>query len=135
MLRSQTPVGQNHAMRETIWDIYGDPVAVAQTTHNALSSLGYRVTPRPDGYSGDAEVGSAAGRVLGGGFVRRHKLVYQVVLGPTGIHELRITPAMTGLGGGALGAHKAKKEHFAVADAIDHHVGSYGLVANRRDLN
>jgi hypothetical protein len=44
--------------------------AVLATIGNSLAALGYSIVPRPDGWGGRAEVGSAKMRVLVGGFAR-----------------------------------------------------------------
>jgi hypothetical protein len=106
-------------MEPIIFSTAGDPASVVATAGRQLASLGYTVTAGPDGWSGEAEVGSKVGRAIGGGFVRRMKVTYAVTQG----HEpnqwiLNITPGMTGASGGAIGMSKAKKEMKSIADSV-----------------
>ncbi|HBX10288.1 hypothetical protein [Candidatus Neomicrothrix sp.] len=101
------------------WTTTADAGAVLTTVGTALQSLGYTVTPNADGWSGRAEVGSKVGRALAGGFVRRMIVNYQVGQGvQPETSEVQIAPAMSGIGGGALGISKAKKEMASIAQAV-----------------
>ena len=64
-------------------------------------------------------MGSKVGRALAGGFVRRMIVNYQVGQGvQPETSEVQIAPAMSGIGGGALGISKAKKEMASIAQAV-----------------
>lgn len=105
----------------------GDPQVAIGHLVGQLQAYDFRITPNPDGYSGSAEVGSAAKRALLGGFARRNKLEYRLSQSPVPeqfILEVQIT--MTGAGGGAIGYTKAKRENRDLYGAIWntlHHTG------------
>lgn len=107
----------------------GDPATVVAITGQQLASLGYSVTPGPDGWSGVAEVGNAVGRALGGGFVRRMKVTYGITQGyGPGESVLTVAPAMSGLSGGALGVSKAKKEMTSIHERLGGALVDHGHV-------
>lgn len=122
-------------MQVNAWEIQGDPAAVAQATHQALEQLGYRVTPAEVPNAGRAEVGSAAARVLIGGFARRHKVNFVVQPGPTGVMELQVRPGMSGWSGGAIGKSKANKEHDTVLRAVEAQLVPAGLIGTHQQRN
>jgi len=118
------------ALEPVIFTAVGDPAAIVGIAGQQLASLGYSVTPGPDGWSGEAEVGSAVGRVLGGGFVRRMKVGYSVTQGPVeGQWVLAVNPGMSGAGGGALGMSKSKKEMASIAQGIGTALAQQGHIA------
>ncbi len=97
----------------------GEPTAVLHTALTSLQGLGYGVTPDASGWGGRAEVGSAVGRVLLGGFSRRMIVDYSLSQGPAeGQWQLTLVPAMTGASGGALGLSKAKKEWAGIGATL-----------------
>lgn len=99
--------------------VVGDPSNAVATVGSSLSTLGYKVEPSPDGWSGRASVGSAAARALAGGFTRRMVVGYLVSQGPSPeVFHVVITPAVSGWSGGALGASKAKKELEKIRAAV-----------------
>lgn len=104
--------------------------AVLSTIGSALGSLGYTVTPHPDGWGARAEVGSAAARVFAGGFARRMIVEYRLTQGDApGTTAVVITPAMTGMGGGLLGMNKAKKEMASIQQTVGTALHQAGLLA------
>lgn len=105
-------------MEPLAFDLSGDPSTALNAALGAMSGLGYRITPDPGGWSGTAEVGSVAARVLAGGFVRRMVVNYRVETVGDGSSRLTIEPGASGWSGGALGASKAKKEFRSIADAV-----------------
>lgn len=106
-----------------------DAGAVLHTVGGALASIGYTVTPGADGWSGHAEVGSSAGRALGGGFVRRMILDFRLTQGTApNTTQVVITTAMSGWSGGALGASKAKKEWASVSQTVGQALYQSGLI-------
>ena len=106
-------------MDPIVYSPVGDPVAIVAITGDRLASLGYSVTPGPDGWGGQAEVGNAVARAIGGGFTRRMKVTYALTQGYSpGQWLLTIAPAMSGASGGALGMSKAKKEMRSIAEAV-----------------
>lgn len=117
------------ALEPIIFTTVGDPASVVALAGQQLGSLGYTVTPGPDGWSGEAEVGNAVVRALAGGFSRRMKVTYAVTQGYTdGQWVLTISPAMTGASGGALGMSKAKKEMASITDGIGGALVSHGHI-------
>ena len=107
------------AIEPLTWTTTADAAGALTTVGTALQSLGYTVTPNDDGWSGKAEVGSKVGRALGGGFVRRMIVDYQLTQGAQPDTSLvQITPAMSGIGGGALGISKAKKEMASIGETV-----------------
>lgn len=116
------------ALDPIVLNLSGDPTAMIGIAEQQLAGLGYSVARNADGWSGEAEVGSAVGRALGGGFVRRMKLTYFVAQGPAqGYWVLTITPAMSGAGGGVLGVSKAKKEMASVYGAVTGGLAQAGI--------
>jgi hypothetical protein len=108
-----------------------DSAAVLSTIGSALASLGYSVTPHPDGWGGRAEVGSAAVRFLAGGFSRRMIVEYRLTQGDQpGVTRVVISPAMTGMSGGALGVSKAKKEMNNIHQTVGGALSQAGLLAS-----
>lgn len=102
-----------------VLSIGGDPGAALAVTGQALSSLGYTVEPGPDGWSGAAEVGSAAMRAMVGGFARRMKVTYSLTQGhAAGAWVVTVSPAMSGMSGGAIGVSKARKEMTQISDTL-----------------
>ena len=70
------------------------------------------------------------GRALAGGFVRRMKVTYAVTQGYTdGQWVLTISPGMTGMGGGALGVSKSKKEMVSIYESVAEALARHGHVA------
>lgn len=118
------------AIEPLSWTTTSDAGAVLNTLGTALQSLGYTVNPNADGWSGQAEVGSKVGRVLAGGFVRRMIVNYQVSQGvQPDTSVAQIAPAMSGIGGGALGMSKAKKEMASIAETVHAALNANGLLA------
>lgn len=123
------------ALEPIIFTTVGDPAAVVALAGQQLTALGYTVTPGADGWSGEAEVGSKVGRALVGGFVRRMKVDYAVTQGYTeGQWVLTISPGMSGMGGGALGVSKSKKEMASIFDGVGAALAQHGHVAPPQGL-
>lgn len=118
-------------MQVDVWQINADPTQVVAATQDALQSLGYRVTTNPDGFSGRAEVGSAVARALVGALVKRHKVDFTIVSGPSG-PELLLTPAMKGWSGGAVGLARSNKDHAKAVAAVDQHLQMNALAVNHQ---
>ena len=118
-------------MEHVMFRTAADGGAVLSTIGSALASMGYSVKPYPDGWSGRAEVGSAAARFLLGGFSRRMIVEYRLTQGdqPGSTHAV-ITPAMTGLSGGAIGYSKAKQEMQNIHQTVGAALFQAGLLAN-----
>lgn len=114
-------------MDTILWPITGDTTTVLPTASTALQSIGYKVSPTEDQWTLNAEVGSAIGRALGGGFVRRNKVAIGVFTGSDGATYLRLEPQMTGMSGGAMGLQRAKKEHEKLRTALGSHLHNAGL--------
>lgn len=118
------------ALDPIVLTVGGDPAAVVGITDQQLSGLGYRVTRGADGWSGEAEVGSKVGRAVGGGFVRRMKVTFVVAQGPAaGQWVLTVAPAMSGIGGGAIGLSKAKKEMTSIYQGLSGALAQGGHLA------
>ena len=118
------------AIEPLSWATTADAGAVLTTVGTALQSLGYTVTPNADGWSGTAEVGSKVGRAIGGGFVRRMIVNYQLTQGvQPDTTVAQIAPAMSGIGGGALGMSKAKKEMASIAETVHGALAANGQLA------
>ncbi len=118
------------AIEPIIFTAVGDPAAVVAIAGQQLANLGYTITLGADRWSGEAEVGSKVGRVLAGGFVRRMKVTYAVTQGYTdGQWVLTISPGMSGMGGGALGVSKSKKEMTSIYESVAEALARHGHVA------
>ena len=118
------------AIEPIIFTAVGDPAAVVAIAGQQLANLGYTVTLGADRWSGEAEVGSKVDRALAGGFVRRMKVTYAVTQGYTdGQWVLTISPGMTGMGGGALGVSKSKKEMVSIYESVAEALARHGHVA------
>ena len=103
--------------------------AVLSVIGGALASLGYTMTPHSDGWGARAEVGSAASRVLAGGFARRMIVDFRVTQGyEPGTTASVITPAMTGMSGGLIGMNKAKKEMQSIHQTVGGALAAAGLL-------
>ena len=89
------------AIEPLSWTTTADAGAVLTTVGTALQSLGYTVTPNADGWSG----------------VQPDTTVAQ------------IAPAMSGIGGGALGMSKAKKEMASIAETVHGALAANGQLA------
>ena len=115
------------ALEPVTFTAVGDPAAVVALAGQHLASLGYTVTPGPDGWSGTAEVGNAVVRALAGGFSRRMKVSYAVTQGHAeGQWLLTIAPTMSGASGGALGMSKAKKEMASIGETVGGALAQHG---------
>lgn len=118
------------AIEPLSWTTTADAAGALNSMGTALQSLGYTVTPNEDGWSGTAEVGSKVGRALAGGFVRRMIVNYQVSQGvQPDTMVAQIAPAMSGIGGGALGMSKAKKEMASIAETVHGALSANGQLA------
>ena len=70
------------------------------------------------------------GRAIGGGFVRRMIVNYQLTQGvQPDTTVAQIAPAMSGIGGGALGMSKAKKEMASIAETVHGALAANGQLA------
>jgi len=114
-----------------LFECGADAAGALHTANGALASIGYAITPGADGWSARAEVGSAAGRLVGGGFVRRMIVDVQVTQGSQpGTSRVVVTPAMSGWSGGALGVSKAKKEMQNIHSTVGQALHQAGLLAS-----
>lgn len=112
------------------WTVRHDAAAVMQSIAATLGSLGYAITPSPDGWSGRAEVGSGTARVLAGGFARRMIIDYALSQGPTPeTLAIHLRPGMTCVSGGLIGMSRAKKDYAAACEAVHQALGHHRLLA------
>jgi hypothetical protein len=99
--------------------VTGDAGLALHTLMAELTEMGYTVTPDPGGWGGSAEVGSAVGRALLGGFSRRMKLGFNLSQGYLPNQYLVVVePKMSGASGGAIGVSRAKKEITEVQERL-----------------
>lgn len=110
------------------FNVGGDPSMALAVTTQAMQSLGYRITPNQDGWSGRAQVGSKAARALAGGFSRRMVVDFSVAQNGPGL-VVTIAPAVSGWSGGALGASKVKKELAGLQQAVGSNLQQAGMLA------
>jgi hypothetical protein len=100
------------------------PEQAAQSFSAFFRGLGYTLTSS-DPMVARFEKGSAAARVLAGGFANRSK--YTVTLTVFGANlGADVSSAMSGTGGGWLGMSKERKQRAAIASQLQAYLGRYG---------
>ncbi len=85
-----------------------------------------------DPYSGKAQRGSKGMNVAFGGFAQYYEIDFQIHSMPDNSVAVRLVKSTTGWMGGALGAHKVKKQYKQVVDMLSHFFQSQGLYKGRQ---
>lgn len=101
------------------------PEQVGQSYSAFFTGLGYAMTSS-DATGAMFEKGSAAARVLAGGFANRSKYTVSITAnGPYLVAD--VTSAMSGAGGGLMGVSKEKKQRAAITAQLQDYLSRFGV--------
>jgi hypothetical protein len=85
-----------------------------------------------DQHSGTAKRGSKGMNFAFGGFAQYYEIEFKIQSMPDDTVAVRLVKSTTGLMGGALGAHKVKKQYQQVVDMLSDFFKSQGMYKGKK---
>ena len=85
-------------------------------------------------FDGKAMRGSKGANVVLGGFAQYHEIEFKIMTAADNSQALRLIKTSSGWVGGALGAHKVKKQYAEIVDGLTNYFQNQGLYKGRNPL-
>jgi hypothetical protein len=82
-------------------------------------------------FSGKASKGSKGANIALGAFAQYYEIDFQIMTAPDNSTVLRLVKSTSGWAGGAIGAHKVKKQYAEIVDGLSNYFQSQGLYKGR----
>ena len=114
-------------------DIFVDsPIENVQTMVGQVFQANKFTVNWKDQHSGTAKKGSKGMNFAFGGFAQYYEIDFQIHSMPDESVAVRLVKSTTGLMGGALGAHKVKKQYLQVVDMLSDFFKSQGMYKGKK---
>jgi hypothetical protein len=82
-------------------------------------------------FAGLATRGSKGKNIAFGAFAQYYEMEFQILTGPDNNLVLRLIRTTSGWAGGAIGAHKVKKQYAEIVDGLSNYFNTQGIYRGR----
>jgi len=82
-------------------------------------------------FAGKAIRGSKGANIALGAFAQYYEIEFQIMTSPDNFLILRLIKSTSGWAGGAIGAHKVKKQYAEIVDGLSNYFQSQGIYKGR----